>query len=82
MGIKKFIKELKEYFYIEDPLKKSKKKSLNELLDSLASRRDKLEKKLSKNLSKKKRNEIEEENEIITLQIKKGYKILKKLNSK
>ncbi len=79
MGIKKFIKNVKNYFKEEDVHVKKKRKSLIELLDKLNIKQKKLEKKLSKKQSAANKKDFQEDHAIILLQIKKANKILKKL---
>ena len=61
--------------------KTGKKKSIKRLLEKLKSRKEILNKVPKKKLDKKEKKELKEELAIITLQIKKGEKILDELNS-
>ena len=81
MGIKKFINSVKESLGLDEFEKAGKKKSIKNLLEKLKSRKEKLNKIVKKNLDKKEKKELKEELLIITLQIKKGEKILDNLNS-
>lgn len=76
MGIKKFIENVKESLGLDEFEKVGKKKSIKRLLEKLRSRKDILHKVPKKKLSKKEKKELKEELEIISLQIKKGEKIL------
>jgi hypothetical protein len=81
MGIKKFIESVKELLGLDEFEKTGKKKSIKRLLEKLRSRQEILNNTPKKKLDKKERKELKEELNIITLQIKKGEKILNKLNS-
>jgi Mg2+ and Co2+ transporter CorA len=66
-----------------DEFKKAgKKKSIKRLLEKLKSKKEILNKTSKKKLDKKEKKELKEELAIITLQIKKGNKMLDKLNTK
>ena len=80
MGIKKFIESVKESLGLDEFEKVGKKKSIKRLLEKLRSRKDILDKVPKKKLSKKEKTELKEELAIISLQIKKGEKILDELN--
>lgn len=80
MGIKKFIESVKESLGLDEFEKLGKKKSIKRLLEKLRSRKDILDKVPKKKLSKKEKRELKEELAIISLQIKKGEKILEELN--
>lgn len=82
MGIKKFINSVKESLRLDEFEKAGKKKSIKRLLEKLKSKKKILDKKEKKKLDKKEKKELKEELTIITLQIKKGEKILDELNSK
>ena len=82
MGIKKFINSVKESLGLDKFKKAGKKKSIKRLLEKLRARKEILNKVAKKKLVKKERIELKEELAIITLQIKKGEKILDELNSK
>ncbi|HEC45920.1 MAG TPA: hypothetical protein ENI25_03785, partial [Epsilonproteobacteria bacterium] len=60
--------------------KAGKKKSIKRLLEKLKSRKEILNKVPKKKLDKKEKKELKEELAIISLQIKKGVKILEELN--
>ena len=80
MNIKKFIADTKEYLGLDDFKKSGKKKSIKRLLEKLKARKEILDKIPKKKLDKKEKKERKEELAIITLQIKKGEKILDGLN--
>jgi len=81
MGIKKFIESVKESLNLDEFEKTGKKKSIKRLLEKLRSRKEILDKVPKKKLNKKEKKELNEELSIITLQIKKGEKILDELNA-
>ncbi len=82
MGIKKFIENVKESLELDKFKNKGKKKSIKRLLEKLRSRKEILDKTPRKNLDKKELKALKEEKAIISLQIKKGEKLLKTFNSK
>ena len=83
MGIKKFITTVTEHLGLEIMESTTKKKSVKSLLKKLNVQKNDIKKSLDKkSLDKKKRKELEEDYKIVTLQIKKGEKILQKLTSK
>jgi len=82
MGIKKFIASAKESLGLDRLKISGKKKSLKSLLKKLHIKKVKIEKSLKEKLEKKELKELKEELEIISLQIKKGNKLLDKLNAK
>ena len=82
MGVKKFIDSVKEILELDGFEEEGKKKSIKHLLEKLKSKKEKLEKKSSKKLGKKELKELKEELAIISLQIKKGEKILAGPSSK
>jgi len=82
MGIKKFIKSVQSTLGLEDYKNEGKKKSLKDLLKKLTSRKKSITALLKTPLDKKEENRLREELEIISLQIKKGKKILYKLYAK
>jgi len=82
MGIEKFIESAKESLGLDEFKISGKKKSLKSLLKKLQVKKEKIEKSLEEKLDKKKKKELKEEFEIISLQIKKGNKMLDKLNAK
>ena len=82
MGFKKFIKQVKLTLGLNDYKVEGKKKSLKALLKKLNERKRSIEKSLKNSLQKKetkKTQELKEELEIVSLQIKKGKKILHEL---
>ena len=81
MNIVKFIDSVKESLGLDEFEKSGKKKSITSLLKKLNTRKEKIGKSLEKELGKKAKKELKEELDIITLQIKKGEKILDKLNA-
>ncbi|MEA3490669.1 MAG: hypothetical protein U9R27_02080 [Campylobacterota bacterium] len=81
MSIKKFIESVKLSLGLKKFEERGKRRSIKRLLAKLNSR-----KKILHNISKKRLNKAElkeliEEREIISLQIKKGEKILHRLDS-
>lgn len=82
MGLKKFIKSVKSTLGLKDFNQEGKKKSLKELLKKLNSRKKSIRAALESTQDKKEKKELEEELDIVTLQIKKGKKILYKLYAK
>ena len=81
MGVAKFINSVKESLGLDEFKKKGKKKSIKSLLKKLNARKEKIEKALNKKAEKKVAKELKEELAIISIQIKKGNKILDKLNA-
>ena len=82
MGVKNFINSVKESLGLDNFKKSGKKKSVRSLLKKLNERQEKLLESLKQKPEKKEKKELKEELEIISLQIKKGEKILEKLNSR
>ncbi len=81
MGIKKFITKVTEYLGLEIMESTTKKKSLKQLLKKLNTKKSSIENDIKNDMSKEKKKELEEEYKIISIQIKKGEKILQKLIS-
>ena len=81
MSIKKFIESVIASLNLDGFEKKGKKKSVKRLLEKLESRKQILTNTAKKKLQKKEKKELKEELAIITLQIKKGNKILDELNA-
>ena len=81
MGIAKFINSVKESLGLDEFEKTGKKKSIKSLLKKLNARKEKINKALNEKIDKKVKKELKEERDIIACQIKKGEKILDKLNS-
>ncbi len=79
MSIKKFIESVKASLSLDKIEKRGKKKSLKCLLGKLETRKEILGEVPKKKLNKKELKELKEEKEIITLQIKKGKKLLDEL---
>jgi hypothetical protein len=75
MGIKKFIKSVRESLDIQKIKVSNKKKSLKIVLKKLIKRKQDLKKNIKQNSNK----ELKEELDIILIHIKKGKKILEKL---
>ena len=73
MGINKFIKQARAILGLQDKEKEDKKKYLKKVLKKLNNRKRDIKSLLDDNIDKK---ELQEELEIISLQIKKGKKIL------
>jgi hypothetical protein len=82
MGIKKFIATVIASLGLDEFENTGKKKSVKRLLEKLKARKEILNKVPKKKLDKKEKKELKEELTIITLQIKKGEKILDALNNK
>ncbi len=80
MGIKKFIAAVMESLGLDEFENTGKKKSVKRLLEKLKARKVILSRVSKKDLDKKKKKELKEELAIITIQIKKGEKILAALN--
>ena len=81
MSIKKFIESVIASLNLEGFEKKGKRKSVKRLLEKLEARKLILSNTGKKKLQKKEKKELKEELAIITLQIKKGNKILDDLNT-
>jgi hypothetical protein len=81
MGIKKFIKKVKQTLGLISYEVEGTKKSLKDLLKKLNNRKKNINKSLKSSLGKKEKKALEEELEIVSLQIKKGKKILHDLYS-
>ncbi len=81
MGVKKFIKKVKHTLGLNDYEREGKKKSLKDLLKRLRERKSDIKESLKTSLGKKEKKELLEELEIVSLQIKKGKKILHELYS-
>ncbi|RLA77146.1 MAG: hypothetical protein DRG30_01020 [Epsilonproteobacteria bacterium] len=82
MDIKKFIKSVKSTLGLKGFNQEGKKKSLKELLKKLNRRKKSVTELLKTSLDEKEEKELKEELEIVSLQIKKGKKILYKLYAK
>lgn len=82
MSIKKFIASVIESLKLDGFEKTGKKKSIKRLLEKLGSRKKILLQTPKKKLAKKEKKALKEELAIITLQIKKGEKLLDELNTK
>jgi hypothetical protein len=82
MGIKKFIKSVTSFLSINSYEVSGKKKSTKDLLKKLKKRRLANQKSLKIEEDKTKQKELQEEIDIISLQIRKGRKLLKNLEKK
>jgi hypothetical protein len=80
MGIKKFITTVTESLGLEVDETTKKKKALKALIKKLASKKSELKKALKKKVEKNQKKELDEEYEIVCIQLKKGTKLLQKLN--
>ena len=80
MGIKKFINTVQKSLNIEVKNSTKKKKALKVLIKKISSKKSGLKKELKQKLEKTQRKELQEEYEIVCIQLKKGTKLLKKLN--
>lgn len=80
MSIKKFINTVKESLGLEVKDSTKKKKALRKLIKKMSSKKSELKKALKKKLEKPEQEELQEEYEIVCIQLKKGTKLLKKLN--
>ena len=81
MGIKKFIKSVKHTLGLNDCGVEGKKKRLKALLKKLSERKKSIKKLLEASLEKKEKKELKEELDIVSVQIKKGKKLLHELYS-
>lgn len=81
MSIKKFITAVTESLGLEVMETTKKKKAIKKLIKKLEDKQSELKKALNKKIEKKQKKELEEEYEIVCIQLKKGNKILQKLNS-
>ncbi len=79
MGIKKFIKNVSELLDLDDFSESKKKKAIKKLLRKLEKRKGRMKNRLQKGLSDRQRKETKEELELIRYHIKKGKKLLEKL---
>jgi uncharacterized ubiquitin-like protein YukD len=81
MGIKKFIKSIKEAFDIKVSKKEGKKGKIKELIRKLKVKRREIAENIIDIKNKNQIEKLQEEYEIINLQIKKSKKILRNLNN-
>jgi len=80
MSVKKYLQNVAGKLGIDLSSKdESKKKSLKLLLRKLSERSKEIKKEIKKETKKEKQKDLNEELEIITIQRKKGVKILKEL---
>ncbi len=82
MEIKKFIQHAKELLDLDDFSEDKKKKAIKKLLRKLEKRKDKVKVFLHKKPGDRQRKEAKEELELIRYHIKKGKKLLAKLEKK
>jgi hypothetical protein len=82
MGFKNFIAKTVAFLSIDNFVMSGKKKSIKNLLSKLKKRRLSIYKLLHEEVDEKRYIELQEELDIISLQIKKGKKLLNKLNDK
>ena len=80
MGAKKFITKVTEFLGLEVMEISKKKKTLKELIKNLENKKSQLNKSLHKKINKKRKKVLEEEYEIVLIHLKKGHKLLQKLN--
>lgn len=80
MGLKKFIATVKESLGIDVEKSTKKKKALKILIKKLAAKKNEIKKTLKKKLDNNEKKDLTEEYEIICIQLKKGTKLLQKLN--
>ena len=78
MGMKKFIERVVGYFNLDDYEVSNKRKSVKKLLKKLKKLRLKLCQEKKQESDQKRIKELEEELSIVSLQIKKGKKLLNK----
>jgi hypothetical protein len=81
MSIKKFIKQVRKILQLDNFESRGKKKSLKVLLEKLEARKKVLRAIPRKELDIKEKKSLKEEEEIISLQIKKGKEILDSLDT-
>ena len=81
MGIKKFIKSIKDAFDIKVSKKEGKKAKMKELIRELKAKRREVKEKIEDSNNKHILEDLKEEYDIIHLQIKKSKKILRNLNN-
>lgn len=82
MGIKKFIKKVIVTLSLDNYQVEGKKKAIKDLLKKLNERKKSIKKLLEQSLKNEEKVGLEEELEIVSLQIKKGKKILHELYTK
>ena len=82
MSVKKFVKNVKTFLGLGDYKIEGKKKAVKDLLKKLNRRKTDVKKQLEGSLDKKRKKELKEELDIISLEIKKGKEILYKLYAK
>ncbi len=80
MGVKRFVKDVKEVLGLADFSEEKKKKAIKKLIKKLEARRAEDKKLLlSKDIKNKTRKEVKEDLQLIHYQIKKGKKLLESL---
>ncbi len=79
MGIEQFIKSVSTVLDLDDFSGHKKKKAIKKLLRKLERRKDKVKNLLEKNLDERERKERKEELKLIRYHIKKGRKLLERL---
>ncbi len=82
MGIKKFVNDVTDVLGLKDFEEQKKKKAVKKLLKKLEKKREEVENKLSTHPKDKQSKELADELELIHYQIKKGKKLLEKLEKK
>lgn len=82
MEFKQFVNSVIEFLNLSNFKEEKKKKSIKKLLKKLEDRKNEVKSFLEKDLNKKEKKETKEELEIINYQIKKGKKLLEKLEKK
>ncbi len=82
MGIKKFVNDVTGVLGLKNFEEQKKKKAVKKLLRKLEKRREEVENKLSTHPKDKQSKELADELELIHYQIKKGKKLLDKLEKK
>lgn len=82
MGIKNFVKNVVQLLGLHHFVVSGKKKSVKNLLKKLKKRRLLIYRSFQEEKDPNKINELQEELDIVTLQIRKGKKLLNKLNNR
>ena len=80
MGIKKLLVQVKESFQLDKRQQNGKKESMERLLAKLRSKKETFKSMATESLGTKDLTEVKEDLAIITIQIKKGEHILKRLS--
>ncbi len=79
MGIERFIKNVVDMLELDDFSEQKKKKAIKKLLKKLERRKAKVKNHLEKHLNDREKKETKEELQLIRYNIKKGKKLLEKL---